>query len=191
LKGVKEEKNFALVAKNAPPCQRSDPPKRKIPFDDEHAAPGWFFLNICPKQLLTREDFSVYFEHKFIKKEGGHMPRPRKCRRVQNHPHHGFYKPQGVPIQDLRGVTLPVEGLEAIRLADADGMEHEEAARRMGVSRPTFSRILSEARRQVARALSNGWALRIEGGDYEVVEDLPPRGNQRRRGCGGGFRCPK
>jgi predicted DNA-binding protein (UPF0251 family) len=108
---------------------------------------------------------------------------------VQNHPRHGFYKPQGVPIQDLRGVTLPVEGLEAIRLADADGMDHEEAARQMGVSRPTFSRILSEARRQVARALSNGWAIRIEGGDYEVVADPPPVGGHRRRGCDGRFHC--
>jgi predicted DNA-binding protein (UPF0251 family) len=102
------------------------------------------------------------------------MPRPRKCRRVQNHPRHGFYKPQGVPIQDLRGVTLPVEGLEAIRLADAEGIEHEEAARQMGVSRPTFSRILSEARRQVARALSNGWAIRIEGA---ITKWCPPPGH--------------
>jgi predicted DNA-binding protein (UPF0251 family) len=117
------------------------------------------------------------------------MPRPRKCRRVQNHPRHGFYKPQGVPIQDLRGVTLPVEGLEAIRLADAEGMDHEEAAGQMGVSRPTFSRILSEARRQVARALSNGWAIRIEGGDYKVVDDPSSFGRNRGRGCGGGFRC--
>lgn len=117
------------------------------------------------------------------------MPRPRKCRRVENHPPHNFFKPQGVSLQDLKGVVLPVEGLEAIRLADAEGMEHEEAADRMGVSRPTFSRILSEARQQVARALSNGWAIRIEGGDYEVTQPTPSFGKKRRKGCGGGFRC--
>lgn len=117
------------------------------------------------------------------------MPRPRKCRRVQNNPRHGFYKPQGVPLQDLKGVTLPVEGLEAIRLADAEGMNHETAARQMEVSRPTFSRILSEARHQVARALSNGWAIRIEGGDFEVAQDPRPLGKKHRRGCGDGFRC--
>jgi len=115
------------------------------------------------------------------------MPRPRKCRRVQNHPRYGFYKPQGVPLQDLKGVTLPVEGLEAIRLADAEGMDHEAAALQMAVSRPTFSRILSEARCQVARALSSGWAIRIDGGDYEVVEGH----RNRHRGCGGDFRCPE
>jgi len=96
-----------------------------------------------------------------------------------------------VPLQDLKGVTLPVEGLEAIRLADAEGLEQETAARQMGISRPTFSRILSEARRQVARALSSGWAIRIEGGDYEVTPpDLPPQHKRgRQRECEGGFRC--
>ena len=118
------------------------------------------------------------------------MSRPRKCRRVRNHPLHGFFKPQGVPVQDLRGITLPVEGLEAIRLADAEGMDHEAAARQMEVSRPTFSRILSQARHQVAKALSNGWAIRIEGGDYELAEPVPPlHGKERGRGCRGGFRC--
>ena len=117
------------------------------------------------------------------------MSRPRKCRRVRNHPTHGFYKPQGVPLQDLKGVILPVEGLEAIRLADAEGMDHETAARQMKISRPTFSRILSKARHQVARALSNGWAIRIEGGDFEVAQAPRLMENGRRRGCDGGFRC--
>lgn len=121
------------------------------------------------------------------------MPRPRKCRRVSSRPVNGFYKPQGVPLQDLKGVTLPVEGLEALRLADAQGLDQETAARQMGVSRPTFSRVLSDARRQVARALSSGWAIRIEGGDYEVT---PPGlstkgGRQGTEGCEGGFRCEK
>ena len=120
------------------------------------------------------------------------MPRPRKCRRVQNHPLHGFYKPHGIPLQNLKGVTLPVEGLEAIRLADAEGLDHETCARQMDVSRPTFSRILSEARYQVARALSNGWALRIEGGDYQVATTDPsPQEETGRRKCDAGFRCPR
>lgn len=118
------------------------------------------------------------------------MPRPRICRRVHNHPVHGFYKPQGVPLQDLKGVVLPVEGLEALRLADAEGVAQEDAAEQMGVSRPTFSRILTDARRQVAKALSSGWAIRIEGGDYQVAQaDDFPKQIRRRKGCGPGFRC--
>jgi len=115
--------------------------------------------------------------------EGEPMPRPKKCRCIENQPIHQFYKPQGVPIQELKGVTLPVEGLEAMRLADAEGLDQEDAARRMGVSRPTFSRILADARRQVARALSSGWAIRIEGGAYEVAASASPEAV-----CGG-LRC--
>lgn len=112
------------------------------------------------------------------------MPRPRKCRRVQNRPIHTFYKPQGVPLDGLTGVNLPVEGLEAIRMADAEAMDHSEAAEQMGVSRPTFSRILSEARQIVARALSQGWAIRIEGGNYRFESAEPPSQNSAGRGPG-------
>jgi predicted DNA-binding protein (UPF0251 family) len=72
-------------------------------------------------------------------------------------------------MHEITGVNLPVEGLEAIRLADAQGIEHEDAAKKMGVSRPTFSRILAEARRIVATALTRGWAINIEGGNFEVT----------------------
>jgi uncharacterized protein len=96
------------------------------------------------------------------------MPRPRKNRRVGRHPLAGFYKPQGVPMDQLKGVVLTVEGLEALRLADAEGLDHQQAAEIMGISRPTFSRVLAEARQTVATAVANGWALRIEGGAYEI-----------------------
>lgn len=97
------------------------------------------------------------------------MPRPRKCRRVGLAPSHTFYKPQGVPMHDLIGTNLPIEGLEALRLADAMGLEHEQAAKMMGISRPTFSRILAEARRTVATALTSGWAININGGNFEFT----------------------
>jgi predicted DNA-binding protein (UPF0251 family) len=87
----------------------------------------------------------------------------------------------------LRGVILSLDGLEALRLADAEGLEHEKAAEMMGVSRPTFSRLLSEARGIVAKGLVNGWAIRIEGGNYEFAGDSMPcdRGRRRcRRGAG-------
>lgn len=98
------------------------------------------------------------------------MPRPRKCRRVAQAPVHRFYKPQGVPLHEIVGANLSVEGLEALRLADAEGIEHEKAAELMGISRPTFSRILTDARQTVATALSKGWAIHIQGGDFEIIE---------------------
>lgn len=107
------------------------------------------------------------------------MPRPRMIKRIQCQPPVRFYKPQGVPLGQLRGVTLPLEGLEAMRLADAEGLDQEQAAAMMDISRPTFSRLVSDARRTVARALSNGWAIRIEGGHYEMADDRAPCGPDR------------
>lgn len=96
------------------------------------------------------------------------MPRPRNCRRVEGIPRASYFKPQGVPMQELAEVYLTVEGLEALRLADIEGLTMEEASSRMQVSRHTFGRTLSEARRAIAEALVNGLALRIEGGHYDL-----------------------
>ncbi len=112
------------------------------------------------------------------------MPRPRKNRRVGQQPAVVFYKPQGVALHRLKGLILSVEGLEALRLADAEGLEHQHAAEMMGISRPTFSRVLAEARRTLATAVSNGWAIRIEGGAYEIAPHLETdfTGHRRHRG---------
>ncbi len=109
------------------------------------------------------------------------MPRPRRCRWIRHLPLVQAFFPQQPPPGPLRGVTLPLEGLEALRLVDAEGLDQEAAARFLGVSRPTLSRILAEARELVAQALTNGWAIRIEGGDARFTEDPPP-------GIGGGWR---
>ena len=90
------------------------------------------------------------------------MGRRRKCRFVADVPTVTVFKPQGVPMGQLYGVVLGLDGFEAMRLVDGEGLSQEEAAGLMQVSRPTLCRILAEARTQVARALSKGWAIRIE-----------------------------
>lgn len=102
------------------------------------------------------------------------MPRPRKRRLVRGQPAAAFYKPQGTPLKDLQGVVIGVDGLEALRLADMEGLDQGEAAELMGVSRSTFCRILARAREAVARALVMGWAIRIEGGHYRLVSATEP-----------------
>ena len=96
------------------------------------------------------------------------MVRPRKCRRVDAPPDVTYFKPRGVPLRELNEVSLSVEGYEALRLADYQGLKHEDAAVLMHVSRQTFGRILSQARHAVAEAIINGWALRIRGGVYAL-----------------------
>lgn len=74
--------------------------------------------------------------------------------------------------------TLPVEGMEAIRLSDFEKLDQATAADIMGVSRQTYGRILSEARSIVADALLTGKRLGIGGGAFEMRGG---RGQCRRR----------
>jgi len=117
------------------------------------------------------------------------MVRPHIRRWVRGAPKISHFKPQGVPLRELQEVGLTLDGLEALRLADVEGLYHDAAAERMGVSRPTFGRILSQARRTVARAITEGCALRIEGGTVENVAGgrgpgFRRKGRRFRRGWG-------
>lgn len=118
------------------------------------------------------------------------MARPRCPRRLGRLPDARYFKPRGIPLRDLEEVVLGFDELEALRLADLEGLYQAEAARRMGVSRATFGRVVGDARRKVADALVRGLALRIEGGDWELGEDAidpgPGRGRRRRRRGAGG-----
>ena len=112
------------------------------------------------------------------------MPRPPKPRFVQTRPVVDAFLPDPVSPGGREEVMLSVEGLEAIRLNDFEGLDQERAANRMNVSRQTFGRILAEARSTVAEALVMGKVLRIGGGHFI----MPPRGRRRRRrGWGGQF----
>lgn len=85
--------------------------------------------------------------------------------------------------------VLGLDELEALRLADLEGLYQASAAERMGVSRPTFARILARARATVARALLAERALMIGEGPVVAVRDVPlpcpvhEGGRRVGRGC--------
>jgi predicted DNA-binding protein (UPF0251 family) len=128
------------------------------------------------------------------------MSRPCCPRRIGFAPDATYFKPAGVPVCHLEQVTLTLDEVEALRLADLQGLYQEQAAKQMKISRPTFARIIEEARRKVAEALIHGKALRLEGGAVIVrkghfnVRGKDGIGSQgthqgRRRGsCGCGRR---
>lgn len=102
------------------------------------------------------------------------MPRPSKCRCVGSLPGAIDFKPRGIPMHALQEVYLTFDGYEALRLSDLDGLDQGAAAQRMGVSRQTFGRILGLARRTVTRAIVEGMALRIDGGNVRLGEPAEP-----------------
>ena len=101
------------------------------------------------------------------------MVRTKKCRVVSSLPNVTYFKPAGIPLRFLSEIRLSVEEAESLRLKDIEGLQQTEAAGKMGVSRPTFQRVLSAARKKVADALLNGKAIRIEGGSFQVSTISP------------------
>ncbi|MBN2426474.1 MAG: DUF134 domain-containing protein [Calditrichaceae bacterium] len=113
------------------------------------------------------------------------MPGPYRRRRVFQPPNFVNFKPSGIPRRALKMITLAVDEYEAIRLADYNGLDHTQAAENMGISRPTFSRLVEKARNKIAQALVDGMELIVEGGNIEFA-------NTRRRclDCGDEYLSP-
>jgi predicted DNA-binding protein (UPF0251 family) len=85
----------------------------------------------------------------------------------------GFRPVGGSPCK-ADAISIDVDELEAIRLADLEGLYQDAAAERMGVSRQTYARILNRARAAVARSLVEQKMLLVEsGGSHAIVEDTP------------------
>ncbi|MBN1691637.1 MAG: DUF134 domain-containing protein [Dehalococcoidia bacterium] len=97
------------------------------------------------------------------------MGRRQLWRKVSSIPAVTYFKPTGIQHAALEEVRILVEEAEAIRLKDIERLEQEECARRMNISRSTFSRLLDSARQKIACALLNGKAIRIEGGNFEMA----------------------
>lgn len=97
------------------------------------------------------------------------MPRPTKFRRVEFFPKATYFVPWGKPRCKIEEMILKVEELEAMRLKDIEGLNQEECAKKMQVSRQTFQNIIDSARKKVAVALTEGNAIRINGGNYKAT----------------------
>jgi uncharacterized protein len=92
--------------------------------------------------------------------------RQRLRRRIMAEPSVTYFKPAGVPLCSLKETVISFEEFEAVRLKDFLGFEQEVCAQKMGISQPTFHRILVCVRKKIAGAIVEGSAIKIEGGNY-------------------------
>jgi predicted DNA-binding protein (UPF0251 family) len=83
------------------------------------------------------------------------MPRPRNCKNLGADPEVSFYKPQGIPLKDLKKVHLTHEEWESLRLKHVKGMNE------MKTSQSTFQRILASAQKKLGQAVVEGKAIEI------------------------------
>ncbi len=90
------------------------------------------------------------------------MPRPCKRRRIHGRPNSSYFKPAGIRKIDLEEIVLTLSEFESIRLIDFEKISQKEAGRKMEISQPTLSRILSSGRKKIADAIINGKAINVE-----------------------------
>jgi len=109
------------------------------------------------------------------------MTRPKRKRRMNFIPEVVYFKPAGIPLRFLDEVALSFDEIEALRLADFEGLNQIKSAKKMHVSQSTFQRILSFARKKVAEALVIGKAISLKGGEITM-----PNGIKMGRGGGRG-----
>ena len=93
--------------------------------------------------------------------------RPGKYRIVRVDQKISQFSPRGRPGRPEE-VEIRIDEYEALRLADYQGLSQKEAAKSMRISQQTFSRILRKARNLVAKGITTGSAIRIQGGQYVI-----------------------
>jgi len=114
------------------------------------------------------------------------MVRPRRTRRISFQPDITYFKPAGIPMVHLKETILSFDELEAIRLVDSKGMEQNKAGKKMKISQSTLSRLLRDGRKKLADAIVSGQAIKIQGGNFKMVQPTGRGlGLGRGRGAGG------
>jgi predicted DNA-binding protein (UPF0251 family) len=95
------------------------------------------------------------------------MPRPVRNRKINNPPVMAGFRPFGMPLCDIEVVKFQYDEYESINLINYQGLPQDLAAEKMGVSRPTFTRVYNRALKKIAKAFVECQAIEIEGGNVE------------------------
>ena len=77
------------------------------------------------------------------------MVRPRKLKKVHFEPDVTYFKPQGVPLNELEDVIISIDELETLRLSNLENLSQSEATKKMEIHQSTFQRTLTRARKKI------------------------------------------
>jgi len=99
------------------------------------------------------------------------MSRPLRNRRICNPPQMSGFKPFGMPMCEIKSIKLHYDEFESIKLVDYENLPQDLAAKKMDISRPTFTRIYNSALKKIAKAFVEGLAIEIEGGNVEFEKE--------------------
>ena len=94
------------------------------------------------------------------------MPRPFRCRKIEQMPVYRSFSPDDIKAVD--NVLMTVDEFETLRLLDYEGLTQENCANKMNIARTTVTAIYESARKKIAMMLVSGKRLLITGGYWEL-----------------------
>ena len=99
------------------------------------------------------------------------MPRPKIQKMVCCRPEFTNFHPSNMN-GDFEVIMMSVEEYEVIRLIDYQQLSQEECALQMKVSRPTVQLLYASARKKIGKMFVNGAMIKIEGGNYQICNEI-------------------
>jgi len=108
------------------------------------------------------------------------MPRPPKYRKVRCHG--GIFGFVPIVPPSASPIEMGLDHLESLRLYDIEGLDQENAAQRMQISRATFGRIIREAHQMIAEAIISHRGLTVIAKNSIRIQCHGAGKRQRRRG---------
>ena len=100
------------------------------------------------------------------------MVRPKIERRIVKQPDHTCLKHGDVLEDNQEAIKMNLDEFEAIRLGDYHNIKQKEAAELMGISQPTFHRIINSARKKTAISLIEGKKIEINNENFYTEEKV-------------------
>jgi predicted DNA-binding protein (UPF0251 family) len=89
------------------------------------------------------------------------MPRRRRGRQINRDYKNIFYKPAGIPLQNLKIVDITDEELEVLRLRYKEKLSQQDAATKMGISQSQYQRDLVSVLEKITDAFIEGKGLKV------------------------------
>ncbi|MBN1802053.1 MAG: DUF134 domain-containing protein [Candidatus Lokiarchaeota archaeon] len=88
----------------------------------------------------------------------------RAGRRWVTYPPNNSYFSDTKPAEE--SIVLTMAEFEALRLKHYINLNQQDAAKKMVISQPTFSRVLERAHQKLTQALIEGKSIKVYGGNY-------------------------
>ena len=97
------------------------------------------------------------------------MGRRTRMRSVKSPPDNFYFTSKNEQFFE-NSIEITVAEFEAMRLKHYLGMTQKICAEKMGLSQPTFSRILKNAHKKITEAIIEGKEIRVQGGNVDYKE---------------------